>query len=111
MGSEPVPVVELARARTYVAIRAPRTLETTAQVADKLVALHAFGFPIDTVSAELAAIGRVSAGDVQAAAGRHLDPTRLTVVIVGDVTKIRPGIEALGVGTIEVQPPEAPAGD
>ncbi len=110
MGTELVPEVELARARAYVAIGALRKLETTDQVAGKLVTLHAFGFPIDTVSSELAAIGRVSASDVQAAAGRHLDPAHLTVVVVGDVTKIQPGIEALGLGPIEVQEIEAPAG-
>jgi len=110
MGAEPVPEIELARARAYVAIGASRKLETTGQVADRLVALHAFGFPIDTVSSELDAIGRVSASDVQAAAGRHLDPAHLTVVVVGDVTRIQPGIEALGLGPIEVQEIEAPAG-
>ena len=103
MGAEAVPEVELARARAYVAIGASRKLETTGQVADKLVALHAFGFPIDTVPSELAAVGRVSAEDVRAAAQRHLDPAHLTIVVVGDVTKIRPGIEALGLGPIEVQ--------
>ena len=109
MGSEPVPEIELARARAYVAIGTARKLESTGQVADKLVALHAFGFPIDTVPGELAAVGRVSAADVQAAAERHLDPAHLTVVVVGDVAKIRPGIEALGLGSIEVQEIEVPA--
>ena len=103
MGAEPVPEIELARARAYVAIGTARKFETTGQVADKLVALHAFGFPVDTVSGELAAVRRVSAGDVQAAARRHLDPAHLTVVVVGDAKKVQPGLEALGLGPVVIQ--------
>ena len=40
---------------------------------------------------------------VQRVARRYLDPTRLTVVVVGDLATIRPGIEKLGLGPVEVQ--------
>ena len=44
-----------------------------------------------------------AAAQVQAAAQKYLDPRHLTVVIVGDLNAIRPGIERLGLGPVEVQ--------
>ncbi len=41
--------------------------------------------------------------DVQRAARAHLDPALLTIVVVGDIAKIRPGIERLKLGPISVQ--------
>jgi hypothetical protein len=40
---------------------------------------------------------------VQRAARKYIDPEHLTVVIVGDVATIRPGIEALDLGPVEVR--------
>jgi hypothetical protein len=40
---------------------------------------------------------------VQRAAKLYVDPSHLTVVVVGDVAKIRAGIERLKLGTVEVQ--------
>jgi hypothetical protein len=40
---------------------------------------------------------------VQRVAKAHLDTAHFTVVIVGDLEKIRPGIEKLNLGPIEVQ--------
>jgi zinc protease len=62
-----------------------------------------FGLPLGSIPADLEAMKRLGAADVQRAANRHLDPTHLTIVVVGDVATIRPGIEALGLGPIEVR--------
>lgn len=103
LGSEPVSAVELERARNYLVLGALGDYETAGQIAGALSTSVLFNRPLTTVSAELAAISRVTATDVQRVAKAHLDTSRFTVVIVGDIAKIRPGIEKLNLGPIEVQ--------
>ncbi len=100
---EPVDSVELARARNYVVLGALGDYETAGQVAGAIAGALEFGFPLSRTADELAAMNRVSGADVQRVARKYLDPAHLTVVVVGDIKTIRPGIEALGLGPIEVQ--------
>jgi predicted Zn-dependent peptidase len=44
----------------------------------------------------------VTAEDVQRVARRYLTPDQAHVVVVGDLAKVRPGIEALNLGPITV---------
>ena len=106
--TELVPEVELERVRRYTQLGALRELETTGQVSDKLVRLHGFGFPVDTLSSLLVGISRLTAEDVRGAAQRHIDPNHLTIVVVGDAKKVQPGLEALGLGPVEIQDIEQP---
>lgn len=91
---------ELERAIAYLTLGALGDFATTRQINGELVTLNSFGLPLSTIKAELAAIEKVTAADVRRAALEYLDPERLTVVIVGDVAQIRPGIEALDLGPI-----------
>lgn len=100
---EPVTDVELQRARQYIELGALGQWETTGDVTAQLATLHAFGLPASTVTKDLDAIRALTAADVQRAARTYIDPSHLTIVIVGDVAKIQPEIEAMKVGTIEVR--------
>lgn len=102
---EPVPPDELERARAYVVLGALGDFETTGQVAAQLANALTFGVELGQIPAELQAIQRLTAAEVQRAAQRYLDPDRLTVVVVGDLEKIRPGIEALRLGPVTVVEP------
>jgi predicted Zn-dependent peptidase len=95
--------VELERGRSYLALGALSDFETTGDVAGQLAGLNVFGLPLGTIPADIAAISELTAADVQRAARKYIDPEHLTVVIVGDIATIRPGIEALGLGPIEVR--------
>ncbi|HSE26789.1 MAG TPA: pitrilysin family protein [Gemmatimonadales bacterium] len=101
--TEPVSAAELDRARQYVVLGALGDFETTGQVAGQIAALLPFRLPLETIPRDLEAIGRLGAADVQRAAGRYLDPDRMTIVVVGDLKVIRPGIEALKLGPIELR--------
>ncbi|HRX19814.1 MAG TPA: pitrilysin family protein [Gemmatimonadales bacterium] len=100
---EPVDPVELERARNYLVLGALGDYETARQVAGAIGTSVVFGIPLSRTAEELVAMGKVTAADVQRVARRYLDPTRLTVVVVGDLATIRPGIEKLGLGPVEVQ--------
>ena len=98
-----VSAVELERGRSYIALGTLSDFETTGDVAGQLAGLNVFGLPLTTIPADIAAINKLTAADVQRAARKYIDPEHLTVVIVGDIATIRPGIEALKLGPIEVR--------
>lgn len=100
---EPVSEAELERARAYLTLGALTEFETTGDVSGQLASLNEFGLPLSSIPEELAAISRVTAADVQRAAQQYLDPAKLTVVVVGDVATIRPGLEALALGAVELR--------
>ena len=101
--TEPVTPVELERARQYLVLGTLADFEADAQVAEQLTSLDEFGLPLATLPAELDAMRRVTVAEVQRAAEAHLDPAHLSVVVVGDLATIRPSIERLGLGPIEVR--------
>ena len=100
---EPVTQAELDRAKQYLVLGALSDFETTGQVAGQIAALLPFRLPVETITQDLDAIGRLGPADVQRAARQYLDPDRMTIVVVGDLAVIRPGIQALNLGPIEVR--------
>lgn len=103
MRNEPVSAAEVTRGRNYIVLGALSEYETAGQVAGAIVTSTNFHRPMATIPAEFAVIRHLGAADIQRAAQRYLDPARLTIVIVGDVARIRAGIEKLKLGSIEVQ--------
>jgi zinc protease len=98
-----VTAVELKRAKAYIVLGSLGNYETPGQVAGALSTSLLFNRPLATIAAELKATDGLDAADVQRAARTHLDPALLTIVIVGDLEKIRPGIERLKIGAVSVQ--------
>lgn len=98
----PVDAVELARGKSYVALGIPGDFETNGQIAGQLAELDTFGLPLTSVSDFITKVNAVTAADVQRVARKYLPADRATIVIVGDLAKIRAGIEALKLGPISV---------
>ncbi|MEO8635767.1 MAG: pitrilysin family protein [Gemmatimonadales bacterium] len=105
----PVSDVELTRARNYITLALPGQFETTRQMAGQIGELLDFGLPTTWYTGYLRQVRAVTAADVQRVARRYIDPQRMRVVVVGDIEKIRPGIEALGLGPISVRGPDGNA--
>jgi predicted Zn-dependent peptidase len=97
-----VDAVELERAKAYVALGVPQRFETNGQVAAQLVDLGLFSLPLAWLGDFVAKVSQVGAADVQRVARQYVPAGTATVVVVGDVAKIRPGIQALGLGEIVV---------
>ena len=98
----PVDAVELARSKAYVALSIPGNFETNGQIAGQLAELNTFGLPLSSISSFIAKVNAVTAGDVQRVARKYLPADNATVVVVGDLSKIRAGIEALRLGDVTV---------
>ena len=94
--------VELTRATKYLALGLPGDFETTGQMAGQVSGLLLFGLPFTYYNGYLANISKVTRADVQRVAQKYIDPARETVVVVGDLAKIRAPIEALKLGPIVV---------
>lgn len=98
----PVSATELERAKNYVELQLPGDLETTTNVAFELAGLQTFGLSLSELPRYAQAVRRVTAADVQRVARQYLTPDRATIVVVGDLAKVRAGIDALKLGESEV---------
>jgi predicted Zn-dependent peptidase len=94
---------ELARAKSYIALGLADAFETTGQVLGRVDDLQTFGLPLDYYDSYAAGIMAVTADDVQRVAKQYVTPDRISVVVVGDVQKIRAGIEALDIGPVSLK--------
>lgn len=95
---QPVPPDELTRAKNYVALRFPGGFETTGDISRRLEDAITYRFPDDYFSSYVRRIQAVTAADVQRVAKKHLDPSKLAVVVVGDGKTIEAGIATLKLG-------------
>jgi predicted Zn-dependent peptidase len=93
---------ELARAKAYLGLAVPGDLESTAQIAGQITSLAAFNLPLTYLQEYVAAVEKVTAADVARTARRLIPADNATIVVVGDLSKIRAGIEALNLGPISV---------
>ncbi len=100
--AKPVDAVELSRAKAYVALAIPGNFETNGDIAGQLVELNTFGLGLSSVSRFIAKVNAVTVTDVQRVAKKYLPADRATVVVVGDLAKVRAGVEKLGLGSVTV---------
>ncbi len=99
---KPVPGDELARAKSYVALRYPSTFETTGDISRRLEDALVYHLPDDYFAKYVQNIQAVTSADVQRVAQKYIQPGRFAVVVVGDQKTIEPGIRALNLGPIKV---------
>ncbi|MGH7393748.1 MAG: M16 family metallopeptidase, partial [Candidatus Rokuibacteriota bacterium] len=82
MVREPVPDRELTLARDYLIGSFPLRLDTSAKVADFIVAIESSGLGLDYADRYRERIARVTAADVQRVAARFLSPAAFSRVVV-----------------------------
>ena len=96
---------ELSLATSYMDGVFPIRYETTEAIAGALGALVRYGLPDDYYDTYRARIRSVTAADVLRVAQAHLHPGAIQMLVVGDVNAVRPSLEALNFGPIEVIEP------
>jgi zinc protease len=105
MQEELVPEAELTDAASYLAGTFPLALQTTDGLSGKLSSLAVYGLPDDYFDSYRDRLMAVTADEVREAARRRLMPDRAAVIVVGDAAELRPGLEALDIGAVEVIDP------
>jgi predicted Zn-dependent peptidase len=80
----------------------PRRFETLDATAGVLSELALYRLPDSEIGNFLTQIARVQPDDVTRVGTKYLAPENLTIVVVGDLAKIRAGVEALSLGPVSV---------
>jgi zinc protease len=75
-----------------------RNFETSDQIARALTQIALFGLSDNYFAEFVPTLERVTVDDATSAVARHLDPERLTALVVGDLDRIGPDLEALNLG-------------
>lgn len=99
--TEGVSEEEVANARDYLVGVLPLQMQTTGQLAGALADLVTYGLPLDYYDHYRARMAAVSADDVRRAARAHLRPDQYAIIVVGDTSAVRDGIEALQHGPLQ----------
>jgi zinc protease len=84
-----------------------RNFETADHIARAAMQLALFDLPDDYFAQFVPTVSRVTADDVHRVMDRHIEPARLTILIVGDLDVVGTDLRGLGLGEPVVLSPEA----
>jgi zinc protease len=97
-GGRPVDDREMSLARATLTRGYPRSFETAQQVARSVAQLVLYGLPDTYFEEFVPKVNAVTADEVTRVAARHLDPSRMTTLIVGDHHAIADSLKTLRLG-------------
>jgi zinc protease len=101
----PVPEAELADSKDGIVRSLPADFSSVAGIAGRVAEQAVHALPDDWWARYPAAVRAVSAADVQRVARRFLDPGKLSTVMVGDPAVVKPQLDGLPIGEVEVRKP------
>ncbi|MBZ5558718.1 MAG: insulinase family protein [Acidobacteriia bacterium] len=105
-GARPVTDAELALGIAALTRGYARNFETADHFGRAALQLALYDLPDDYFAQFVARVERVTIDDVSRVMTRHLDPARLTTLVVGDVDAIGPDLSRLGLGEPIVLAPD-----
>ncbi|HEY0547931.1 MAG TPA: insulinase family protein [Pyrinomonadaceae bacterium] len=94
-GEIPVTPEELEFAKQAIIRGYPRTFETPSQIANRLTTLVIYKLPDSYFNDFIPRIRAVTTDDVSRVANKYLDPSRMTVLVVGDRHIVESGLRSL----------------
>jgi predicted Zn-dependent peptidase len=97
-GTRPITSEELSLGVAALTRGYARNFETADQIARAATQLALYDLADDYFAQFVPTVECVTADDVSAAMARHIDPARLTTLVVGDLDAIGPELGALGLG-------------
>jgi zinc protease len=113
LNTQPFTEEELHRAKDDILNSFLFRYDTPEKVLAERMRLEFYGYPPNYLETYEAALGRVTLGDLTAAAKKYIHPDSLAVLVVGNGPEIQPGLDTLGLGTvkdIDIRIPGAPTG-
>jgi zinc protease len=96
----PITRAELELGRASLTRGYPRSFETADQIARGAAQLALYDLPDDYFSTFIPKVLALTEADVTAAAVKHIDPSRLVSVVVGDREKLMPALKSLELGEV-----------
>ncbi|HYO92136.1 MAG TPA: insulinase family protein, partial [Pyrinomonadaceae bacterium] len=91
----PVDAKELEFAKQAIIRGFPRGFETPEQISSRLTDVVLYGLPDDYFNNYITRVRAVTLDDVNRAANKYLDPSRMAILVVGDRRVIEPGLRSL----------------
>jgi zinc protease len=99
-GAKPISETELTGARLTKVRGYAQQFESLGRVADQVLALWSVRLPTVELQQEPEKLMSVPVSAVNAAAAKYARPSGATLLLVGDLSKIEPGIRKLNLGEI-----------
>ena len=96
INTELVPDVELTMQRDYLAGNYLLSLESPASTAARVQDIDLYKLPVDYFKTYVSRVTSVNAEKIKTLADKYVNPTELTVVVVGEAKDIKPALEKLG---------------
>jgi zinc protease len=109
MTTNPVTKEELKRAKDNILNTFLFRYDTKGKVLAERVRLEFYGYPADYLETYKAALEKVTAAEVNAAAKKYIHPDKLALLVVGNGPEIKPGLDALNMGpvhTVDISIPQ-----
>jgi zinc protease len=97
--TQPFTEPELKRAKDDILNSFLFRYDTKEKILDEREKLEFYGYPADYLETYRAALEKVTLADVTAAAKKYIHPDKLAVLVVGNGQEIKPGLDALNMGT------------
>jgi predicted Zn-dependent peptidase len=105
-GARPPSEEEMSLAKASLTRGYPRGFETAQQVARSVAVISLYGLPDTYFEKFVPLINAVTGADVVDVAVRHLDPSRLTTLVVGDYSAIADSLARLKLGEPQIRAAE-----
>jgi zinc protease len=103
-GPRPITDAELALGVAALTRGYARSFETPEQIARAAMQIALYDLPDDYFARYVPLVEQVTAADATAAAARHLDPSRLVTLAVGDLDAIAADLARVGLGEPSILP-------
>jgi zinc protease len=100
LNTRPFTQAELDRAKDDILNSFLFRYDTRDKVLDERERLEFYSYPADYLETYRNAVEKVTLVDLAAAAKKYIHPEKMAVLVVGNGSEIKPGLGALGQGTI-----------
>ena len=112
LNARPFTEIELDRAKDNILNSFLFKYDTRDKVLAERVRLEFYGYPADYLETYKAALEKVTVADLTAAAKKYIHPDKLAILVVGNGSEIKPGLDTLNLGPIhpiDITIPGAPS--
>jgi zinc protease len=100
LNTRPFTEEELKRAKDNILNSFLFRYDTKDKVLAERVRLEFYGYPADYLETYKTALEKVTVADLNAAAKKYIHPDKLALLVVGNGSEIKPGLDALNLGSV-----------